>query len=139
MGKIFRTGALLTAVVVLTAPIIACQGGGMGAANAGPRQETLALPLPEGTQIIAPGPDVSKDFAAFGGVWSGTWNGVMPSLLIVERVSPSGDAQGVYVWGAVPHWRVTAGSSKFRAKIENGTLSWGGTRKFEFTINQDGK
>lgn len=99
------------------------------------------LPLPEGTRVVAPGTEVPAPFADFSGTWGGYWDGRMASMLVVERISATGDAQGVYLWGAVPEWNARAGSTKFTAKIADGTLSWVApdrTTKFEFSRTQDG-
>lgn len=91
------------------------------------------------TQIVSPAPDVPAKLAAFSGVWRGYWGGALPSLLIVERVSPSGDADGIYLWGADPRGRFAGGSDKFRAKIAGGMLSWESGVKFQFAVLPDGK
>jgi hypothetical protein len=123
--------------------LTACAGGGGGGA---PGANTTAasasvpdLPIPAGIQVDAPAPGVPPNVAAFSGTWGGYWDGVMPSLLIVERVSASGDAQGIYIWGNVPQWNVTAGQFRFRTKIVGNKLSWGADPKFEFTHSGDGK
>lgn len=139
MRQTLRICRFLTAVVIITAPIIACQEGSMDAGNTGPKNTVLPIPLPEGTHIVAPGPDVPADIAAFSGVWGGYWgsNGT-PSLLIVERVYPSGNVTGVYAWGALNQLKIVPGSLRFRSRIANGTLSWGSVTKFEFTKRPDG-
>ena len=57
--------------------------------------------------------------SAFMGKWSGSWGGVAAnaSSLEVVSVTEAGVAHGVYTFRDV--------SSKFIAKIENDTLSWG--------------
>jgi hypothetical protein len=72
--------------------------------------------------------------SAFIGKWSGSWGGVNASTLDVTSVTEAGVARGVYTF------RDT--SSKFFAKIANGTLSWGdpvGGIFFEFTLLSNGK
>jgi len=72
--------------------------------------------------------------SAFIGKWSGSWGGVNASILDVTSVTEAGIARGAYTFRDV--------SSKFFAKIANGTLSWGdpvGGIGFEFTLLPDGK
>jgi hypothetical protein len=72
--------------------------------------------------------------SAFIGKWSGSWGGVNASTLDVMSVTEAGVARGVYTFQDA--------SSKFFAKIANGTLSWGDPVDgigFEFTLQPDGK
>lgn len=132
----------LVAVVALTLPLLAsCQSGGRSSGSgAVAASATLpSLPIPAGVQVVAPPPSVPAEFAAFSGTWGGYWDGVMPSLLIVEHVDASGDADGTYVWGSVPQWNVEAGHFKFRSKIVDRKLSWGSGARFTFAYAADGK
>jgi len=72
--------------------------------------------------------DLSFDTAASGdesrisGVWSGRWNGIQPTTLVVEHLD--GDkASGVYAWGPAAAWGDTEGGWKrFTATVKDGTL-----------------
>lgn len=50
----------------------------------------LGVPLPKNMRIIPPGPDVSRERAAFSGIWSGVWVGGSPvsHVLVVEEIRP---------------------------------------------------
>jgi len=104
-------------------------------------QQTPNLPLPSNitVNIQSPDTDVPAAYAAFVGKWGGYWGGLLPSNLTVERVSASGQAEGVYQWGDHPSGRFRAGATKFRGKIDRGILGWGDTIRFEFKIQPDGK
>jgi hypothetical protein len=72
--------------------------------------------------------------SAFIGKWGGSWGGVNASTLEVMSVTEAGVAHGVYTFHDA--------SSKFFAKIANGTLSWGdpvGGIGFQFTLLPNGK
>ncbi|MFO0995870.1 MAG: hypothetical protein U1F33_04235 [Alphaproteobacteria bacterium] len=95
-------------------------------------------PLPDGTQAIAPGPDVPVSLAAFSGAWHGYWGGELDSLLVVERISPTGEATGVYAWGADPGGEFRNGNMTFQGTIANGKLSFGNRVRFDFAMQGDG-
>lgn len=88
--------------------------------------------------FAAPAAGVPANVAAFSGIWGRTWNGVLPALLVVERVDPDGSAESHYVWGDAPQWQVRSGSVKFRTKIAGQTLSWGKDPRFDFAKASDG-
>lgn len=90
------------------------------------------LTVPASAVVVAPGPEVPAEYAAFSGKWGGYWGGELPSILVVEQISPDGRASGIYIWGDHPSGRIQSGSSKFRAMIENGILKWGNNVQFEF-------
>lgn len=94
------------------------------------------LPLPAGTAIQPHDPGLPPELRAFVGKWGGTWDGILPSLVVVERVDAFGGARGVYIWGDTPDIR--AGSSRFRGQVADGVLSWEGNSKFTFTLAPDG-
>ena len=99
----------------------------------------VKLPSNISVEMEKPAADVPAGHAAFLGKWGGHWGGSLPSNLIVESVNKSGEAKGVYAWGDHPSGAFKGGATKFRAKIENGTLSWGGNVKFEFKVLPDNK
>lgn len=94
------------------------------------------VPLPPNTEVTAPGSDVPATLAVFSGRWGGTWDGVLPSLVIVESVAADGSIRGVYAWGS--YGSVTPGSTRFRTTVNGSTFAWGSDSKFEFTM-KDGK
>ena len=95
-------------------------------------------PPPDGTQVIAPGPDVPAAIAAFSGSWHGYWDGKIESLLVVERISRAGEAAGVYAWSIDPDGAFQAGSMTFQGTIASGVLSFGSRVRFDFAMKPDG-
>ncbi len=128
------------AVVALPLALCACQttgSSGGGSTASAPSASTFnSVPLPANTDIAAPGPDVPANLAAFSGKWGGIWDGVLPSLVVIESVSATGDVRGVYAWGA--YGTTTPGSTRFRTKINGNAFTWGGGTKFDFVM-KDGK
>lgn len=100
------------------------------------------VPLSSGMTpaLSAPAANVPASLAAFAGKWGGYWDGALPSNLIVESVNAQGDASGIYSWGTGAGVS-TPGATRFRARIENGVLQWGGggAPRFEFRISPDGR
>lgn len=100
----------------------------------------VKLPSNITVEIQKPAADVPAGYAAFSGKWGGHWGGPLPSNLIVESVTTSGEARGVYAWSDHPTGAFKAGAFKFRAKIEDGILTWSqNVYKFEFKVLPDGK
>jgi len=58
-------------------------GGSQPNAAKGPG---LPAPVPEGLQIVAPGPDAAPQAAAYSGQWAGIWSSNLQHVLVVERV-----------------------------------------------------
>lgn len=134
-----RVGAFGAAL--LCAALSACAPDG-GPTSSTPASALPDLPLPSSiasAEIQWPPANIRPEYAAFVGKWGGHWGYTLPSNLIVESVTSSGAARGVYLWGDGPNFR--GGGSRFRARIENGTLSWGnatGGIGFEFRLAPDG-
>src|SRR5689334_13979543 len=64
-------------------------------------------PLPEDLMIASPALDVPAGIAAFSGAWGGdAWDGTIPNVLVVERVSADGAATVVYAQGDTPSWQI---------------------------------
>jgi hypothetical protein len=106
-------------------------------------QSGLDLALPPGmTASIEPlNSSTPPAYARFIGKWGGNWESGLPSNLIVESVTASGEARGIYAWGTSPVVPAS-GAIKFRAKIQGEKLSWGDPVNgigFEFTMQSDGK
>jgi hypothetical protein len=49
--------------------------------------------------ITPPGSKVPKKYAAFSGIWTGTWDGVQDAKLAVRSVAPNGSVTVTYAWG----------------------------------------
>lgn len=78
--------------------------------------------LPDDTQVVEPGSEVPREYAAFSGVWSGTWGAGLDGTIAVRRIEPDGTAEVVYAWGDDPQGRFTAGSTVVDARIRDGVL-----------------
>lgn len=131
----------LASVIAVALPLLtACaSGGGGSAATSGAASAAVPdLPIPAGVHVSAPAAGVPGNVTAFSGIWGGTWNGVLPALLVVERVDADGNAEGYYIWGDAPKWQVRSGSVKFRTQIALHTLSWGKDPRFDFEMASDG-
>lgn len=119
-----------------TAVLLACAIALMGAACSGRR--LAGPPLPDSAHITQPAPDVPAALAAFSGTWRGYWGGDLESLLVVERISRTGDAAGIYAWGADPGGEFKEGNMTFQGRIANGVLTFGTQVRFDFTMKKDG-
>lgn len=49
--------------------------------------EAEDVPLPKDINIVAPPADLPREIAAFSGKWTGRWDGVLYSVLIVEEIN----------------------------------------------------
>ncbi len=103
-------------------------------------QQDAVVPSWVRSVIERPSPDTPPQMAAFVGQWTGEWYGWrIPARLIVEAVTPSGDARVVYAWGtSIYSYLAPAGVRRYIAKIEGNTLRWGNTVRFAFTMSPDG-
>ena len=100
----------------------------LGALVFNPTQGIAQVPLPEVINIVAPGPDVPPEIAAFSGRWKGDWDKVVDYILIVEQITQT-EARVISAWGDGPEWKTKKGYRKFRAKVIPGDkprLEFGG-------------
>ena len=80
------------------------------------------VPLPPDVAIVAPAPEVPKDLVGFSGKWSGTWDGILDHVLIVEEINPP-RAQTIYAWGTAAQWNIREGSfARVRGEFVEGGL-----------------
>jgi hypothetical protein len=80
------------------------------------------IPLPSNVTIVSPATDVPADAARFSGKWSGgKWDGKLSSILIVEKITPAGDAEVVFALGDYQPWRATKTWKRCRGRIEHST------------------
>lgn len=77
--------------------------------------------LPADLRIAPPAADVPAAYAAFSGVWVGTWDDGMASKLAVQRVDAEGEVFTVYAWGDAP-WGTAGGRTTAIGRIEGSTL-----------------
>ncbi|MGH8068278.1 MAG: dienelactone hydrolase family protein [Candidatus Entotheonellia bacterium] len=79
--------------------------------------------LPPDVRIESPGPEVPAPAAAFSGIWAGgAWDGILPHVVIVEQVSPTGNAAVISSWGDAPDWQLTRGFTRVQGRIDHGRL-----------------
>jgi hypothetical protein len=84
-----------------------------------------------------PAADLPPEVKAFFGTWEGTWDGVLPSRLVVEEIDAT-SARVVYAWADHPQGRFKGGWSRVRASVlPGGTLQWGSDVKFTFKMTPD--
>ena len=96
--------------------------------------------LPPDTKIVAPGPDVPKDVAFYSGKWVGSWDGRLPTILVVERLTPT-SATVVYAWGNSPASGIKPGWSRGEATVSSGVLVFSAPTGFmvaRYTPKSDG-
>lgn len=98
------------------------------------------FPLPKDVQIVAPGPNVPEQAAAFSGVWAGgAWDGILPHILIVESISASGEASVLESYTGAPDWKMKADFRRVQGNIEHGRLTYTrGKGKAEYVIDSYG-
>lgn len=94
--------------------------------------------LPERVSVVAPDSNVPSEFAAFSGAWAGDgWNGVTPTVLVVEKIDQEGSAQVVFSWGDVAATKRPRGWLRVGATIKQGRLGFSvadhGTVEFNVT------
>lgn len=75
------------------------------AVRAKPSAAMSGVPLPTDLRIVAPGPAVPAELAAYSGRWVGAWDRVLDHVLVVEEITPP-SAVFVYAWGTAPQWDI---------------------------------
>jgi hypothetical protein len=76
---------------------------------------------------MTPDSTVPSDVAAFSEKWSGRWEGVLDSTLVVTKIYPNKKggwrADVVYSWGTYSGWRIDrAGYREYEADFKDGAL-----------------
>lgn len=93
------------------------------------------------TRIVEPGGDVSSDYAAFSGIWSGSWDNILDGKLAVKDIQEDGAVSVVYAWGDHPRRRFFAGSTETTGRISDGVLAlerFNNGAVAEFAMKEDG-
>lgn len=89
--------------------------------------ELEPAPAPDMQSIVAPAPDVPSDFAAFSGVWIGSWKvaGAPPldGNLTVQTVSDTGHVTASYAVGDAARGQFKAHSTPASGDITGNTLT----------------
>jgi dienelactone hydrolase len=79
------------------------------------------VPLPTQLEMKPPPADVPSSLARFHGAWVGTWGDDLRHVLVVESVSPGGEAAVVFANADSPRYSVWANWERIEAAIgENG-------------------
>jgi len=97
-----RLTVLGLAALALTACQSAPETPPPAAAPAAPALPPAGSAILDSSIIITP-PDakVQRKYAAFSGVWAGTWNGQFDGKLAVRTVAANGKVTVTYAWGAL--------------------------------------
>jgi hypothetical protein len=74
------------------------------------------IPLPKNINIVAPPADLPREIAAFSGKWTGKWDAVLNSVLIVEEINDK-EAKVILAQGNYPPWPVEAGYRRIIARV----------------------
>ncbi|MEQ9330089.1 hypothetical protein [Thalassobaculum sp.] len=107
--SIVRTAAVAAAILAFCLP-------------ATPRATAAEVPLPDDIRIVAPDAAVPEALQRFQGKWSGQWSGKLDTVVIVERIEPSGQATLVYAWGDYAPWKATRDWVRWQARIAGDTM-----------------
>ena len=78
--------------------------------------------IPASAVIEQPAPNVPAEYAAFSGIWEGSWGSDLDGKLAVQTISGDGNVTGIYAWGDHARGRFSAGNGEFAGKIRNGVL-----------------
>lgn len=103
----------MRATLLLTAVMLAVSG----CLSAELRPATI----PASAVIEQPAQNVPAEYAAFSGIWVGTWGGVLDGKLAVQTITADGDASGIYAWGD-RQGSFRAGTHDFAGNINDGVL-----------------
>jgi len=97
------------------------------------------LPLPDDLMITPPGTDVSKEIAAFSGVWEGKEsNYEAKAFLVVEEIN-SKDAKAIYCRGEVAAAHMPAICDRYKAIVipEKQQIEFGPNEKYRYTFSME--
>ncbi|MCF4125266.1 alpha/beta hydrolase [Methylobacterium sp. SyP6R] len=110
-----------------------CMGGTFAQAG-----EIRGVPLPDDVSVVTVPDAVPRPASSFLGAWIGTWSGLIPHVLIVERVDPDGQgAQVVYALAAAPEFRIERQWRRGRATISGHTLTLEGSAPATYILDGD--
>ncbi|MCL6508998.1 MAG: hypothetical protein K6T59_18475 [Bryobacteraceae bacterium] len=122
LGRLF---AVLSVSAVLVAVVLLGQLAGQPAVFLPPEVRTVSLP-PD-VRVVPPSADIHKEVASFSGWWAGIWDRVLPTVLVVEEITPErltepAGALVVYAWGDAPQWRIRPAWIRVRGRFLRGEL-----------------
>jgi dienelactone hydrolase len=108
MVRLGRVGAVCVVVVAVVSHVLP------GAAGA----QTPTVPLPPDLTLDPPAADVPESISRFAGAWAhGAWDGVLPHVLVVERVDSAGRAQVVYALGDAAEANISRAYRRLTGRI----------------------
>jgi hypothetical protein len=99
LSKLFGLAALVALSACQSAPDTAPPAPAPTPIPAGPPASGSAVL--ESVTITPPDGKVPTKYAAFSGIWSGSWNGVSEGKLAVKTVSANGRVTVSYAWGTL--------------------------------------
>lgn len=97
------------------------------------------LPLPNDVKVIPPGKDVSKEIAAFSGVWEGKEGNFDATVfLVVEEINYK-EAKVVYCKTEVPKLHMSANCFRHNAIVtpEKQQIEFGPNKRYWSTFNME--
>jgi pimeloyl-ACP methyl ester carboxylesterase len=100
------------------------------------------IPLPDDVALTPPAAVVPADIAAFAGAWGvDAWAGILPHVLVVERVGADGEAEVVYAIGQAPEWGIQPEWQRLTFTISGGVLHRTGVTgvQIDYELNSDGR
>jgi len=81
------------------------------------------VPLPSDLAIVSAPAGIPAQVTAFLGAWGGdAWQGLLPHVLVVERVSSGGIANVIYAIGNAPESKIRARWTRVIGKFSDGRL-----------------
>jgi hypothetical protein len=108
--------------------------------DAGEKNLSVEVPLPDDIKIVAPAEDVPKDIAAFSGMWEGKLTGSgAEAALVVEEIN-SKEAKVIYCRPATSEYYVTpAYCDRYKAIVtpENLQIEFGHSEKNWYTFSME--
>jgi len=109
-----RPGRAGAVCVVVVAIVTVVSHAFLGAAGA----QSATVTLPPDVTLDPPAADVPESISRFAGAWAhGAWDGVLPHVLVVERVDGTGRAQVVYALGEAAEANVTRAYRRLTGRI----------------------
>ena len=106
------------------------------------RPNSASAPMPDPASIMAPGQDVPSGYAAFSGIWTGSWGGELDGKLAVQEIRPDGSVSTYYTWGDDRGGAFLAGAVNVDGQIEGDTLvlkTFGNGANVSYEMTADGK
>jgi dienelactone hydrolase len=96
---------------------------GLAAAGGGAAEPPPTIPLPSDLALEPAAAGIPPGVARFAGAWThGAWDGVLPHVLVVERVDAAGQAQVVYGLGDFAEGNVSRGYRRLTGRIGGDAL-----------------